>query len=237
MGATPELCLERVAVQYAIDSRIACTPLNVVYTAADFAVIDKPAGLRSVPGRGPEAEDSVETRARSLWPEAEGPISVHRLDIETSGLLVIGLTRVAHSKLSRQFMHRKVGKTYAALLDGDPPADEGAVDLPLIVDWPNRPRQMVCHDRGKPARTLYRVSDRRDGVTRVEFRPMTGRTHQLRVHAATPRSRGGLGCPILGDTLYGDPASAARLMLHADLLAFWAPDGSAWLKHRSPAPF
>ena len=211
--------------------------LCVVDESDGHAVIDKPAGLRSVPGRGPDAADSVETRARARWSRAEGPIVVHRLDIETSGLMVIALTRVAHRALSRQFMNRKVGKTYAAVLGGLLGEDEGAVDLPLVVDWPNRPRQKVCAVDGRPARTLWRVVERTASTTRVEFRPLTGRTHQLRVHAATPRAAGGLGCPILGDTLYGDPDSPPRLMLHADFLAFWAPETHAWTKHRRPAPF
>ena len=161
--------------------------LNVVERFETFAVIDKPAGLRSVPGRQADAADSVERRARELWPEAEGPIMVHRLDAETSGLMVLGLTSHAHRALSIQFMKRKVGKTYVAILDGVVADQEGAVDLPLIVDWPNRPRQKVCHDRGKPSRTLYRVAERLDARTRVDFRPVTGRMHQLQ-NSDGPRS-------------------------------------------------
>jgi len=198
-----------------------------------------------------------------MFPEADGPITVHRLDMETSGLLVVGLTRDAHRTLSRQFMHRKVGKTYAAVLSGRVQGDEGSIDLPLIVDWPRRPRQKVDFGEGKVARTLYRVKGREHAggrpVTRVEFRPMTGRSHQLRVHASTPRcllagsgladepppgpyrcawpARGGLGCPVLGDSLYGDVRAAERLLLHADSLAFWEPGSGAWVKFESPAPF
>jgi tRNA pseudouridine32 synthase/23S rRNA pseudouridine746 synthase len=213
--------------------------LSIVHLDDEFAVIDKPAGLHSVPGRGEAKQDSVETRAKIVFPDADGPIIVHRLDMETSGLMVIGLTKPAHRALQRQFMQRRVGKTYAALLDGRVESDEGAVDLPLIIDWPNRPRQMVDHERGRAARTLFRVKERDEArrITRVEFRPVTGRTHQLRVHAAMPVSDGGLGCPILGDTLYGDAARAARLMLHADGLAFWHPTGAGWRKFTSPAPF
>ena len=212
----------------------------VHFVGEDFAVVDKPAGLLSVPGRGADKSVCVESLARLTFPHADGPLIVHRLDMETSGLMVLALDREAHRALSRQFIHRKVGKSYIALLDGLVEGDEGAIDLPLIVDWPNRPRQIVDHQRGKPSRTLWRVIDRDDlhGRTRIEFRPMTGRTHQLRVHAATPREHGGLGCPILGDSLYGDSARAPRLMLHANHLAFWQPASrSTWLKFTSDPPF
>jgi tRNA pseudouridine32 synthase/23S rRNA pseudouridine746 synthase len=214
--------------------------IGVHWTGDDFAVIEKPAGLLSVPGRGDGKSVCVESLARSAFPHAAGPIIVHRLDMETSGLMVLGLDREAHRALSRQFIHRKVGKSYVALLDGIVEGDQGAIELPLIVDWPNRPRQIVDSTRGKPSRTLWRVIDRdlAVGITRVEFRPMTGRTHQLRVHAATPRDLGGLGCPILGDSLYGDRTRASRLMLHANHLAFWQPSrASAWLKFTSDPPF
>ena len=172
-----------------------------------------------------------------MFPDATGPLTVHRLDMETSGLMVFALTRPAHAKLSRQFMHRKTGKSYVALLEGEVEGDSGRVELPLVVDWPNRPRQKVCADSGKPALTLWRVVERAPGHTRVEMRPETGRTHQLRIHAATPRADGGIGAPILGDPLYGNPGSAPRLMLHAAHLAFWRPDSDEWLKFWSEPPF
>ncbi len=224
--------------------------LCVHHLALDFVVIDKPAGLRSVPARGwqddPALADSVETRVRTIFDRPNNPVTVHRLDRDTSGLMVFALTRKAHRALSRQFMHRKVGKSYAALLEGDAvgdqplPADgplEGKVELPLNVDWPNRPRQCVNHQHGKPATTLWRITDQSTAParTRVSFRPETGRTHQLRVHAATPRELGGLGCPIVGDDLYGSPDS--RLHLHADSLGFWAPHTGEWAMFTSPAPF
>ena len=222
--------------------------IEVIHATARYVIVSKPHGLRSVPGRGsdvdPALADSVHTRVLERFPEATGPMIVHRLDMETSGLLVVALDRETHRKLSSQFMNRKVGKTYEAVLDGSVSDAEGAIELPLIVDWPNRPRQEVNFERGKPARTLYRVLSRDDAAsrTRVEFRPVTGRTHQLRVHASAPRAlpdgqQGGLGCPILGDTLYGDPSSAARLMLHANRLAFWAPEDNEWRKFESPTPF
>lgn len=203
----------------------------------DYVVIDKPAGLLSVPGRGEEKRDSISFRVRQVFPQATGSISVHRLDMETSGLLVMALHARAHRALSRQFEARKTGKAYIAVLDGVVEEDEGAVDLPLIVDWPSRPRQKVDYETGRPARTLYRVIERGETTTRVEFRPVTGRTHQLRVHAATSRKQGGLGCPILGDTLYGRAESAPRLLLHAAHLAFWEPVTGEWRKFSSPPPF
>jgi len=204
--------------------------LCVLHMGKSFVVLEKVAGMLSVPGRGEHKRDSVTTRVMEVFPDATGPVNVHRLDMETSGLMVFALHRHAHRVLSRQFMHRKTGKTYLAILDGLVVEDEGEIDLPLIVDWENRPRQMVCSERGKKARTLYRVlrRDEERRRTTVEFRPITGRTHQLRVHAATPREQGGLGCPILGDSLYGDITKAPRLMLHANMLAFWDPDDGVW---------
>jgi tRNA pseudouridine32 synthase/23S rRNA pseudouridine746 synthase len=213
------------------------TDLDIVHRGDAFVVVDKPSGVHSVPGRGPDKQDSISTRVRAAFPEADGPISVHRLDLDTSGLMVLALTRDAHRALSRQFMNRKPGKSYAAILDGVVEPERGAIDLPLIVDWPNRPRQMVCYERGRAARTLYTVTGRDGDRTRVEFRPITGRSHQLRVHAATPRDAGGLGAPIAGDSLYGDADSAPRLLLHAERLAFWDPTTHEWVKFESPPPF
>jgi tRNA pseudouridine32 synthase / 23S rRNA pseudouridine746 synthase len=209
----------------------------VVACGRGWVVVEKPAGLLSVPGRGDDRADCVAARVAAMFPQATGPLTVHRLDMETSGLMVFALTRPAHAKLSRQFMHRKTGKSYVALLAGDVEGNEGCVELPLIVDWPNRPRQVVCTEHGKPALTLWRVAERSADHTRVEMRPETGRTHQLRVHAATAREQGGIGAPILGDALYGDPTSAPRLMLHASHLAFWKPDSDEWLKFSSSPPF
>jgi tRNA pseudouridine32 synthase / 23S rRNA pseudouridine746 synthase len=211
--------------------------LCILHQGPDYLVIDKPAGVLSVPGRGDEKQDSISYRVRQVFPQASGSISVHRLDMDTSGLLVMALHARSHRGLSRQFEARKVGKSYIAVLDGVVEEEEGEVDLPLRVDWPNRPRQMVCHEDGKPAKTLYRVLERGETTTRIEFRPETGRTHQLRVHAAAPRTQGGLGCPILGDTLYGDASKASRLLLHAAHLAFWEPVTGDWKKFTSPPPF
>ncbi len=206
--------------------------LCVLHVEKSFVMVEKVAGMLSVPGRGEHKRDSVTTRMFEIFPDATGPVNVHRLDMETSGLMVFALNKPAHRALSRQFMHRKTGKSYLAWLDGIVEEDEGKVELPLIVDWENRPHQMVCYERGRNAQTLYRVLERDldRGITKVEFRPITGRTHQLRVHAATPRAEGGMGCPILGDSLYGDITKAPRLMLHAAMLAFWDPDDGTWRK-------
>ena len=219
--------------------------VRVVGLGQRWVVVEKPVGLLSVPGRGPDKTDCVRARVEAMFPEATGSMTVHRLDMDTSGLMVFALSKKAHAKLSRQFEHRKTGKSYTALLAGDVEGEEGEVNLPLIVDWPNRPRQHVNYERGKPAQTLWRVIGREQGhplgykgtLTRVEFRPVTGRTHQLRVHAATPSDQGGIGAAILGDTLYGDPESAPRMMLHAAQLAFWEPFLGDWRKFSSQVPF
>ena len=215
--------------------------LEVVYENDRLAVINKPPGLLSVPGRGADHKDCVQARVFDEFPTATGPITVHRLDMDTSGLIVVALNAKTHAALSLQFMERRVSKRYIAVLDGHVASDTGAVDLPLIVDWPNRPRQMVCHDTGKPAVTEYRVLERTTGDgrerTRIEFTPVTGRSHQLRVHAATLVALGGLGCPIAGDTLYGDPSTASRMLLHASVLAFTEPVTNESLRFQSDAPF
>lgn len=208
--------------------------------AEHYAIIEKPAGSHSVPGRGEDKQDSIEVRAQELFRDAPYVAMPHRLDVETSGLIIVVLSRWAHGVLTRQFMKRKIGKTYVALLDGIVTEDEGEISLPIGFDFLNRPRQMVDHENGRAAVTLYRVLERDEDqrLTRVLFRPKTGRTHQLRVHAATSIEEGGLGCSILGDTLYGDALTAPRLMLHANHIAFWEPGGGgAWVKFESPPPF
>lgn len=205
----------------------------------DWAVVVKPSGLHAVPGRTPDKFDSIQARARLAFPHAEGPITVHRLDRDTSGIMILGLTRAAHSHLSVQFQDRLVTKTYTALIERTPPAPESEINLPLIVDWPNRPRHHVDHDQGKPARTKYRVLEQGQPC-RVEFTPITGRTHQLRVHAAHPVQTGGMGAPILGDSLYGSTTptqSAPRLMLHASRLTVTLPGDATPTTFESPPDF
>ena len=190
--------------------------LDVVYDDQWLTVINKPSGMLTVPGK--LLEDSLLTRYRVAHPEAVGPIVVHRLDQETSGLVVFAKDKKTHNALQQQFENHTVKKRYIALLDGIVPQDEGTIDLPIRPDIDDRPRQRVDHESGKPAVTRYRVLERREGVTRVALEPLTGRTHQLRVHCSHPL---GLNCPIMGDRLYG--RTAARLMLHAQRITFIHP--------------
>ncbi len=190
--------------------------LPIVYEDEHLLVLNKPAGFLSVPGK--KMEDSVYTRIKKQYPNADGPLIVHRLDMATSGLLLIAKTKAVHQDLQAQFASREVKKRYVALLDGTVATDEGIIDLPLRVDLDDRPRQLVCYDHGKLAQTRWQVIERTEGQTRIHFFPLTGRTHQLRVHAAHVS---GLHCPIVGDDLYGKPAE--RLHLHAASLAFMHP--------------
>jgi tRNA pseudouridine32 synthase/23S rRNA pseudouridine746 synthase len=190
--------------------------ITILFEDAHLLVINKPPGLLSVPGK--EARDSVFLWIKRRCPEATGPLIVHRLDMATSGLMVLAKTTAVYKQLQSQFIQRSIQKRYEALLDGNITKDAGVIDLPLRVDLDDRPRQMVCYTYGKSARTEWKVIARTDKHTRVHFFPVTGRTHQLRVHAAHPN---GLNAPIVGDDLYGQ--SATRLCLHAASLAFIHP--------------
>lgn len=191
--------------------------LEIVYEDPWLSVINKPAGMLSVPGK--EDAVSVYSLMREQYPEADGPLTVHRLDMATSGLMLIAKTKRVHQNLQAQFKNRLVRKRYVALLEGVVPKDKGTVDLPLCLNPLDRPRQMVHTEHGKPAITDYQVLKRLDGKrTRIAFYPRTGRTHQLRIHAAHPL---GLHCPIIGDELYGEKAD--RLYLHAEYLEFTHP--------------
>lgn len=205
------------------------TKLDILYEDDYLLVINKPEGMLSVPGKGDA--DSVYQRLSILYPEATGPIIVHRLDMATSGLLLAAKTKEAHQNLQAQFKNRTIQKRYIALLEGEVPQDEGEIRLPLCPDPLDRPRQIVSEEFGKPALTHYRVLERTSGKTLIAFYPQTGRTHQLRVHAAHPQ---GLHCPILGDKLYG--RKAERLYLHAEYLAFTHPITSERIEiQKSPA--
>lgn len=191
--------------------------LEIVYEDPWLSVINKPAGILSVPGK--EDAVSVYSLMREQYPEADGPLTVHRLDMATSGLMLIAKTKRVHQNLQAQFKNRLVRKRYVALLEGIVPKDKGTVDLPLCLNPLDRPRQMVHTEHGKPAITDYQVLERLDGKrTRIAFYPRTGRTHQLRIHAAHPL---GLHCPIIGDELYGEKAD--RLYLYAEYLEFTHP--------------
>ena len=205
------------------------TKLDILYEDDYLLVINKPEGMLSVTGKGDA--DSVYQRLSILYPEATGPIIVHRLDMATSGLLLAAKTKEAHQNLQAQFKNRTIQKRYIALLEGEVPQDEGEIRLPLCPDPLDRPRQIVSEEFGKPALTHYRVLERTSGKTHIAFYPQTGRTHQLRVHAAHPQ---GLHCPILGDELYG--RKAERLYLHAEYLAFTHPITSERIEiQKSPA--
>lgn len=190
--------------------------VNMVYEDDFMCVINKPAEFLSVAGI--HIKDSVYERMRAKFPDATGPLVVHRLDMSTSGLMLIAKNEEIYKKLQSQFIKRTVEKRYVALLDGEIVDDEGMIDLPLRVDLDDRPRQLVCYEYGKPARTKWRVITRKEGKTKVNFWPITGRTHQLRVHAAHVL---GLGTPIVGDDIYG--TKSQRLHLHAEWIKFKHP--------------
>ena len=206
------------------------TKLDILYEDDYLLVINKPEGMLSVPGKGDA--DSVYQRLSILYPEATGPIIVHRLDMATSGLLLAAKTKEAHQNLQAQFKNRTIQKRYIALLEGEVPQDEGEIRLPLCPDPLDRPRQIVSEEFGKPALTHYRVLERTSGKTLIAFYPQTGRTHQLRVHAAHPE---GLDCPILGDELYGKKAD--RLYLHAEYIEFRHPISGKILRIQKEADF
>lgn len=196
-----------------------------------FVVADKPAGLPTVPGRPVDLHDCLWHRLRESVPDA---LVVHRLDMATSGLVLFARGTEAQRTLSRAFAQREVGKTYVALVCGEVANDCGEIDLPLAADWPNRPKQKVDRDAGKPSLTRWRVLSRAPGRTRLALEPLTGRSHQLRVHLLS------IGHPILGDALYGDAATATaspRLLLHASALAFAHPLDARPMRFESPAPF
>lgn len=205
-------------------------PLSVLHEDAHVLLVDKPSGLLSVPGKGPELADCLLSRVQVAFPDA---LLVHRLDRDTSGVMIFALTPHAQRHLGLQFEKRMTKKTYVARVWGVPSDKTGTVDLPLIVDWPNRPRQMVCHETGKPAQTDWRVIKAEGDTARVRLHPRTGRSHQLRVHMLA------LGHPILGDPFYAEgPARGyPRLMLHSEELRFNHPQGGHSTKVRSKAPF
>ncbi len=190
--------------------------IDIIYQDNNMLVINKPSGLLSVPGKN--IEDSVCYRMKQLYPQATGPLAVHRLDMSTSGLMLIALSNDIHKKLQRQFINRSIKKRYIALLDGLLNEDKGVIDLPLRVDLNDRPRQLVCFQHGKAAKTQWEVIERKNQQTKVYFHPVTGRTHQLRVHSAHSK---GLNTPIVGDDLYG--VKSNRLHLHAEFIEFNHP--------------
>lgn len=205
-------------------------PIRLLYLDDDILVACKPAGLLSVPGRGADRADCLIARLSAGHAQV---LLVHRLDLDTSGLVVLACNPRAQAHLGRQFEERRVSKRYVALVAGAPTEPRGRIDLPLIVDWPNRPRQKICHETGRPARTDWRVLRREGGHARMQLKPVTGRSHQLRVHMLA------LGHPILGDPLYatGEAADFPRMMLHAESLSLVHPATGERMRFHSKAPF
>jgi len=206
------------------------TPLDVLHHDHELLAVNKPAGLLSVPGKGEHLADCLIARVQAAFPEA---LLVHRLDRDTSGVMVFGLTPHAQRHLGLQFEHRRTKKAYVARVWGEMTETTGVVDLPLIVDWPNRPRQMVCHDTGKAAITRWKRLRVGKGESRVRLMPETGRSHQLRVHMLA------IGHPILGDPFYAEGAARdfPRLMLHAESLRVLHPDGGKGVSFKAKVPF
>ncbi|RED53772.1 ribosomal large subunit pseudouridine synthase A [Aestuariispira insulae] len=205
--------------------------LEILHQDEHMLAINKQSGLLSVPGRLPEKKDSIQLRAQSLHPTA---LTVHRLDMETSGVIVMALGEEMHRALSRLFQDRETQKTYLARVGGTINQQEGTIDLPLRCDWPNRPRQIVDHDLGKPAQTHWRVLNCGPDETLVELTPVTGRSHQLRVHMLS------LGHPILGDSLYAPDElkkKVPHLQLHAHRLSFIHPATGKRIAFTAPCPF
>ena len=212
---------------------IPLSPPAVLYVDAALIIVNKAAGLLSVPGRLPENQDNLTSRLQALYADA---LNVHRLDQVTSGLMVYARSKAAQAALSRQFAQRKISKRYTALVQGHVASDSGEVNLPLICDWPRRPRQIVHHELGKAAHTRWQVlaheqlAQQGSACTRMALEPITGRSHQLRVHMAE------IGHPIVGDDFYG-AAPASRVMLHASYLRLEHPDTGQTLEWSCPADF
>ena len=205
-------------------------PLVILHRDENLLLVDKPSGLLSVPGKGADLVDCLLSRLEQAFP---GTLLVHRLDRDTSGVMVFAMNKAAQRHLGLQFERRHTSKRYVARVSGRVEGEAGLIDLPLTADWPNRPKQMVDFELGKPARTHWRVLERETDATRVELRPETGRSHQLRVHMAQ------LGHPILGDPLYsvGAARNAERLMLHAECLTIRNPEGGEPVKFHAVVPF
>jgi tRNA pseudouridine32 synthase/23S rRNA pseudouridine746 synthase len=201
----------------------------VIYHDAAILVVDKPSGLLSVPGKLEGREDCLERRLRLAYP---GSLLVHRLDCDTSGVMIFARNKAAQGFLGQEFEKRRAKKSYVARVFGEMAEERGQVDAPLCADWPNRPRQMIDHVNGRKAVTDWEVIGRAPGETRVRMYPLTGRSHQLRVHMLS------LGHPIIGDPIYAeDFPEAPRLMLHAERLGLHHPTTGDWIEFEIPAPF
>ena len=204
---------------------------RLIYLDEDLLVLDKPAGLLSVPGRGPDKQDCLSARVQARWP---GALTVHRLDMATSGLLLMARNPHSQRQLSLAFETRQIHKHYVAVVHGQlQGGTQGLIDLPLAVDWPSRPLQKVDPLHGKPSQTRWQILEQAQDKTRLLLQPLSGRTHQLRVHLQA------IGHPIVGDALYGADAGpqAPRLLLHASALMFTHPLSGQSLQIESPPPF
>ena len=205
--------------------------IAILYEDSDLLLVRKPDLLLSIPGRHPLNKDCLITRLQQQYPTAS---IVHRLDLDTSGIMVIPLNKPTHAHISRQFQQREVKKSYHAIVFGVVEPDEGEVDLPIAADWDNRPRQMFCHERGKSALTRFEVLGRDTDRTRLLLKPVTGRSHQLRIHMRE------LGHPILGCDMYAHETAlsmADRLMLHASTLELQHPATGQWIVGDCPPDF
>ncbi len=205
--------------------------IQILYEDEDLLLVRKPHLLLTIPGRHPLNRDCLITRLQQRYPDAS---IVHRLDLDTSGIMVIPLNKASHAHISRQFQQRRVEKSYHAIVYGKVERDSGEIDLPIAPDWADRPRQKICHDRGKSALTRFTVLQRLPDRTRLLLQPVTGRSHQLRIHLST------IGHPILGCDMYAHAAALAmadRLLLHATELGFEHPTSGAWISGESAADF
>lgn len=208
--------------------------LDILYEDERLIVCNKPSGLLTVPGKDPSLADCLEARVQARASDRPATKVVHRLDKDTSGIILLAYDKAALGALGGQFEHRKVEKYYVARVAGEVEGDSGVIDLPLATDWENKPRQRVDHENGRASQTRWEVMAREAGVTRMKLIPLTGRTHQLRVHMLA------IGHPILGDSFYAPPdvvAAADRLQLHAEMLAFAHPDDKRPMRFVAPAPF
>jgi tRNA pseudouridine32 synthase/23S rRNA pseudouridine746 synthase len=205
--------------------------IAILYQDDDLLLVRKPDLLLTIPGRHPLNKDCMITRLQAQYPTAS---IVHRLDLDTSGIMVVPLNKATHAHISRQFQERRVEKSYMAIVYGQVEKDEGEIRLPIAVDWNNRPKQLICAERGKKALTRYQVLSRGGDRSRLILRPVTGRSHQLRIHLRE------LGHPILGCDMYAHEQAlnmAPRLMLHACSLGFEHPGTGQWLSRECPADF
>ncbi len=208
--------------------------IKTIYTDSHLILIEKQGGLLAVPGRGPDKQDCVVNRVKCIFPDIIKQPAVHRLDMDTSGLMILARTKNAHKNLSRQFQEHKVLKKYYALLSGVIAHKQGEINLPFRLDPDNRPHQIYDPVHGKWGETKWRRVSIEDSWTRIEFTPKTGRTHQLRLHSAHSK---GLGYPIVGDRLYGSGKIGDQLMLHASYLCVKHPEHGTKMEFESKVPF